>query len=598
MVGVEPTFARHAHAPPLWKLIQTSDLFSDDDCSVHPIRIFAIVPESYLLMPRPSYNSHEESEDQMITMKSKYNSTCRRCGGKISVGDTIAKRDGSWAHEVCPQVIKPAPKSSGNGFVPSAYQRAIFDAGLNRGGNIVVNATAGSGKTRTIQEFIRQLQGVSWVYLVFNKKNQVEAQEKFGDIIGGSVSTFHSFCLNGPIRSAYGKVRIDDRKVRNILRDISDYDEEGELWPIVNKVVGLVKNTLCGTTNADLLDMCNHYAVDLNDSADGVFDLVRFVLDIDAEDTTTVDFDDMIWLTAINNLPVSQFDYVLVDETQDLNAAQIHLVLRLRKPDGMTIAIGDTNQAIYGFRGADADAMDKVIESLDARVLPLSLCYRNPKSVVRLVNDTFPNIAHECLPNAPEGEVGSVHVDHLMSHVQEGDMVICRTNAPLVKPAFELIRNGIKAVIVGRNIGEEIVNLIERVAKKSGTSDLGDVLAELARYRTIEVSRLMKQDREAAAQALDDKVDTIAALADGCEFLDELKRKAETIFSDTATGVVFSSAHRAKGLEADNVFILKYDQMPHPMAVKSGKAWQLRQEANIKFVALTRARNKLVFVEE
>src|SRR3972149_5625010 len=154
------------------------------------------------------------------------------------------------------------------------------------------------------------------------------------------------------------------------------------------------------------------------------------------------------------------------------------------------------------------------------------------------------------------------------------------------------------SVIMGRSIGEELVNLIERIAKRIGNDDLEDILSELGHYQSQECDRLLRQGKEAQAQSLEDKVDTIFALADGCKLLSELVDKAESTFADDAKGVVFSSAHRAKGLEADSVFILKYDLMPHPLALKSGKAWQLKQETNCKFVALTRAKLKLYFVQE
>src|SRR3990170_2583887 len=171
------------------------------------------------------------------TMRSKFNSTCPFCRNRISIGDTIAKRNGKWGHGECPdtapisqremvatqafsadvtalineadaftpaEINSPAPTQ--RKFIPSSYQQAIFDAGQNGVGNLVVNATAGSGKTRTIQEFIKRYipANKSWIYLVFNKKNQVEAQEKFGNTSNGTVATFHSFCLNNSIRKAYG----------------------------------------------------------------------------------------------------------------------------------------------------------------------------------------------------------------------------------------------------------------------------------------------------------------------------------------------------------------------------------------------------------
>jgi DNA helicase-2/ATP-dependent DNA helicase PcrA len=65
------------------------------------------------------------------------------------------------------------------------------------------------------------------------------------------------------------------------------------------------------------------------------------------------------------------------------------------------------------------------------------------------------------------------------------------------------------------------------------------------------------------------------------------------IFSDDQVGVVFSSVHRAKGLEAKRVYILSPELMPHKMATKP---WELEQERNIEYVAITRTLSELVYV--
>jgi len=92
-------------------------------------------------------------------------------------------------------------------------------------------------------------------------------------------------------------------------------------------------------------------------------------------------------------------------------------------------------------------------------------------------------------------------------------------------------------------------------------------------------------------------VETINVLAEDCETVSEVVDKIKTVFSDEVDGVVFSSTHRAKGLESKNVFILRYDLMPHPRAIRSGNAWSMKEEENCKFVALTRTLNNLYIVE-
>jgi len=92
---------------------------------------------------------------------------------------------------------------------------------------------------------------------------------------------------------------------------------------------------------------------------------------------------------------------------------------------------------------------------------------------------------------------------------------------------------------------------------------------------------------------LNDKVETIVALSDGLETINSLEHRILDVFSDDAEGVVFSTVHKAKGLEADHVSILEPQLMPHPAA---SKEWELAQERNIEYVALTRSKETLVFV--
>jgi len=65
------------------------------------------------------------------------------------------------------------------------------------------------------------------------------------------------------------------------------------------------------------------------------------------------------------------------------------------------------------------------------------------------------------------------------------------------------------------------------------------------------------------------------------------------VFSDDKQGIAFSTVHKAKGLEADRVFILHPEMMPHP---KASKPWEQQQERNIKYVSETRSKEYLGFV--
>lgn len=249
-----------------------------------------------------------------------------------------------------------------------------------------------------------------------------------------------------------------------------------------------------------------------------------------------------------------------------------------------------THNSIYGFRGADTEAMPKLIERLNATVLPLSITYRNPRNVVNMVNTKYPDIKFEAADWAIDGNVSDLPFKQFIDTVQPGDMSLCRTNAPMVECVFQLIKQGRKAILLGRDIGDGLSTLVKRMK----TNDLPEFYRKLAEHVDREVYKLAVSGKDTLAALMLDKRDCILAMSEGCASVDELINRIQTIFSDEKEGIVFSSIHKAKGLEAKNVFILHPELMPHPRARQS---WEKKQEKNIGYVAHTRALENLTFVE-
>lgn len=279
---------------------------------------------------------------------------------------------------------------------------------------------------------------------------------------------------------------------------------------------------------------------------------------------------------------------ILVHNCQDLSSCQGELVLRLVNGTGRIIGVGDRRQSIYGFMGADVNSIQRLIESLTATVLPLSITYRCPKSHVTLAKEIVPQI--EAAPNAIDGVVRDVTYFRMMGEVQDGDLILCRVNAPLVKTCYSLIRRGVKAIIRGRDVGAQLQNMIDRLKP----NDIYDLLEKIREYKWEQSEKLRRAGKEAQIESLVDRCDTLEALCDGIRDLSELRHRISSVFDDvTKTGVILSSVHRAKGDEAMRVYILKPELMPHPMATQG---WQLEQEYNIMYVARTRSKNELIFV--
>ena len=275
----------------------------------------------------------------------------------------------------------------------------------------------------------------------------------------------------------------------------------------------------------------------------------------------------------------------LVHNCQDLNPAQIEIVKRCLKPNGRVIAVGDRFQSIYGFRGADSDAIPNVIESLNATVLPLSITYRCPTSHVAHAKEYVPEI--EAAPNAPTGTLADINIETMLDQIIPTDMVLCRYNAPLVRPAFALLQQGIKVNIKGRDIGTGLLTLIKKLRPKN----LDDLVNKLAVWETTEKTKAEKKKRN--TESIEDKYDVLMAFVDNVESIPKLKSYIKDIFSDNRSEITFSSIHKAKGLEADNIYVLQPELMPSKYATKD---WEISQERNCMYVAYTRAKKALYMV--
>lgn len=478
-------------------------------------------------------------------------------------------------------------------FNPSPYQQAIFDFVANGTGHGIVNAVAGSGKTTTNIEALKYVPPfTSVVFLAFNKHIAEELKQRGVDC----ASTFHSLG-NANIKKAMPKAKFEQHKSFYLLDKIECTLSEEDKGAIV-KLVSLLKANMLEATNENIDALSDAFDIDFNGSEATIFRCVKQLFKDSLSKDDTYDFDDMIYWPAIGKVSCKKFDFLFVDETQDLNKAQIEFAVNSMEQGGRMLLIGDPFQSIYAFRGAYNGIMGYMQERLQATVLPLSVSYRAPLAIVKLVNENFPAISFEPCDNAKEGYVNWLEEYDLIDVVDNGDVVLCRTNAPLVKPAFQLLREGRKAVILGKDIASGLITLINKRAKlvhvQNANNQLSELIDQLYIYLDNEREKLTKAKKLTRLATLTDQVETIVAISDGCRTIAELKAKTESIFSNSQSGVVFSSVHKAKGLEWNTVFILRPEQMPHPMAKDPA---QIQQEENIRYVAYTRTRDNLYLVK-
>lgn len=457
-------------------------------------------------------------------------------------------------------------------MIPSQYQEDIFKFVQSGTGHAVVEAVAGSGKTTTIRKSLDLIDHHKRVLLVaFNKHIADELASKIP--MGFEARTCHSIGFE-ILKQSYGFVKVNNDKVRNILK--FDLKCDWKFIKPITRLISLMKS--CAYRKWDNWQaLADNHDIEFPKDFDPTFGEKAF----DFFKRGVCDFDDMIWRPVVENLNFPEYDYVFVDEAQDLSPIQVEFVERLLKDTGRIIFVGDSRQAIYGFRGADTEAMERIAQRFNVSKLPLSICYRCAKNVVKRAQDLVPHI--ECADTQEDGTVTDVKEMVL----QDGDYVLCRVTADLVSECMEQIRNGRKAMVKGRDIGDGLIGLIKQLCKEGDT-------VETLKEKLFAWQSTQDSDNEAKMVAVEDKVNTISALCGGLKNVSEVIQRIETLFSDSTSGIVFSTIHKAKGLEADNVYILRPDLLPHP---RCKKEWQRNQEDNLKYVAITRAKKNLYFVE-
>lgn len=492
-------------------------------------------------------------------------------------------------------------------FEASKYQAEIFkwtqfwanDNGLgpnevatNTSRHLVVKADAGSGKTTTTIEAMKLLpKGLDILFSCFNKSIANELARRAPT--HARVGTLHSVGFSAVKKALPHNPEVDDGKVWNIAKELFPEPKDKPLHNPLRKLVSLVKATLTDPTDeVEVKRIAVRYGVELNGDEDKIVKAIPQAIRMCRERTYVIDYDDMIWLPVVMNLPLGHYDWVFVDEAQDLIACQIELVMRLANTTGHIVAVGDEKQSIYGFRGADVDAIPNIIKALDADVLPLGMSYRNAKAILEHVKEELPHVTTEAAPWAEEGVVRDTRYDKMMLEAHDGDLILCRVNAPLVTACYSFIRRGIKAVIRGRDIGKSLLSFIDKLEP----TDVHDLILKIRDYKWEQMAKLEAEGKEDRIQALQDRCDTLTALCEGARDLMELRLNIGKIFNDVQRqGIILSSVHRAKGDEAERVYILAPELMPHPLAQAE---WQQAQEMNIKYVALTRAKKELVYVYE
>ena len=275
-------------------------------------------------------------------------------------------------------------------------QEEIFHAIVETESHVIVNAGAGTGKTSTIVEAANRIDSNNAAFLCFNKSIQTELQNRLPDNV--DAKTFHAFGF-AAIRNAGVRTKVDGRKTHYIVQELLGKDYYTQ--PLC-KLISLIKGSLVDATDKPAIRrLIDEYNIVFESSREEnqAIGAIPAILNLTKSQTNKIDFDDMIWLPLVNNYPMPHYDILFVDEAQDFNEAQRELISRVVN-GGRCVIVGDPNQAIYGFRGADSNSMNmfkqRLMKESDRKIteLPLSISWRCPTTVVKEANRYVADFHH------------------------------------------------------------------------------------------------------------------------------------------------------------------------------------------------------------
>ncbi len=320
-------------------------------------------------------------------------------------------------------------------------------------GPSLVIAGAGSGKTRVLTYKIAYLlqQGVkpwSIMALTFTNKAAREMKERIGKLVGQELAqhlymgTFHSI-FSRILRAEAQHIGFtnnftiyDESDSRSLIKTIvkeMGLDEKVYKPASVHSRISMAKNNLMSAENyARDKEL---YQADQRAKMPRVGDI--FITYVQrCQQANAMDFDDLLTLTFklfqehedIRKKYADRFDFLLVDEYQDTNHAQMRIVMQLCKEKERVCAVGDDSQSIYSFRGANIDNILSFQSRFkEARLFKLEQNYRSTQSIVEAANSLIKHNSNQIPKNVySKNDKGERLIYKPAYSDKEEALIVCR----------------------------------------------------------------------------------------------------------------------------------------------------------------------------
>jgi F-box protein 18 (helicase) len=473
-------------------------------------------------------------------------------------------------------------------------QQAVIDAKLAPGEMLKTRAYAGTGKTSTKVAYARANPALSMLYLAFNKTVATEAASKFPGNVRAKTAHALAWASKG-------------RDYANIASNVRFFHVTKRLKIDVYAAT-LVCQTLDNFLNsADPEFMRKHAAPDVqakfkNDMSEHLIKCAGTIWNDMVNENAPFQMTHSGYLKLYQlSEPRLNYDVIMLDEAQDTNPVTFDIVNRQREHGVRVLLAGDPYQQIYSWRGA-VDAM-----SVECRSLYLTQSFRFGNHVASVANKLLNTFFQEKVP-----VIGNGKPDALVPDMPKGEKytVICRTNVELFTQAVTHVSANMNVCVIGEQ------------AFSTWISGLRDVYAIYAgrlsdvKDRSLSFFKDYKEFKKFAIDRMD--MELLAKISIVEKYQSALPRHIDTVVAmnvaESFAQVILVTAHKAKGLEWDNVILandfedlfdddgrlVKIKQQVQADTSLSAEMRKLlleeaieKDEINLLYVAATRAKRHL-----
>jgi superfamily I DNA/RNA helicase len=471
---------------------------------------------------------------------------------------------------------------------------------INSVGDIKINAVAGSGKTTTIIEYAKSRpEGSKILYLAYNKSVKIEAQNKFAEagLHHVKIETAHSLAYKNIVFKHNYRVRTQAYRTYDIaeLLGLKVGGEKHAEFIAANHINQMI-SYFCNSDKMKLVEL-NYQDIVSDKKAyafvsryyDYLLQHARILLArMDrGEIEITHDFYLKKFQLAAPQLP---YDYILFDEGQDASPAMLDVFI---KQKAVKVIVGDTHQQIYSWRFAINS-----LEQLNFKQYSLNNSFRFPKPIADLSKKILSFKKQMGLKEVPPIEGLGV------SKSLKTKAVLARTNLGLLLRAIEFLseESHIKKIYFEGHISS--YTYADDGASIYDVLNLYNGRKSLIKDKLIGLMRNMEDLEEYIENTEDVQLSMMVEIVNkyGNEIpniLKELKEKHLDAADKHKAEIVFSTVHRAKGMEYDEVELVNdfINEKRLDRQLKDEKEApdlsKLNEEINLLYVAITRTKNKL-----